>query len=199
MVRLTPLVLRKAEAHLSKSCAVMKKLIKAHGPCKLTHRDGALFQTLANSIIAQQVSYQAANSIKNRVRQVAPNLAAQEFLAATPEALRAAGLSGRKVQYILALSQRAADGRIDFDKLKKASDDEVIETLVEAPGIGKWTAEMFLIFGLHRPDVLSLGDAGLQRAGKLLFGEESQLQEVAQPWRPYRSVASWYLWQSLHK
>lgn len=198
IIRLTPSILRKAQEHLAVSCPAMVKLVAAHGPCRLTQRDTRPFQTLVNSIIAQQVSYPAANAIKARVRQVAPDLAPGEFLALEPETLRSAGLSGRKVQYILGLAQRASDGRIEFDTLKQAPDEQVIETLTEAPGIGRWTAEMFLIFGLHRPDVLSLGDVGLQRAARLLFGEDAKLQQVAEPWRPYRSVASWYLWQSLH-
>ena len=113
------------------------------------------------------------------------------------EALCAAGLSFAKARYIVELAQRVSDGRLSFEAMQEAPDGDVIAALVELPGIGQWTAEIFLIFGLRRPDVLSLGDAGLQRAARLLFGEDAELERVGQSWRPYCSVASWYLWRHL--
>jgi DNA-3-methyladenine glycosylase II len=119
------------------------------------------------------------------------------FLALTPEALRGAGLSGAKTRYILELARRTQERLIDFDALQQHSDEDALAALVALPGIGRWTAEMFLIFSLKRPDILSLGDAGLQRAARLLYGEGADLEKVAEPWRPYRSAASWYLWRYL--
>ena len=106
-------------------------------------------------------------------------------------------VSAAKSRYIVELAQRVTDGRLDFDALLSQTDDAVIDALTELPGIGRWTAEMFLIFSLKRPDVLALGDAGLQRAARDLYGEDADLESIGQSWRPYRSVASWYLWRHL--
>ena len=126
-----------------------------------------------------------------------PGFTPAGFLAVPTEALRAAGLSSAKARYILELAQRVSDGRLNLEAMQEAPDADVIAALVELPGIGQWTAEMFLIFGLSRPDVLSLGDAGLQRAVRLLFGDEAKLEHMGQSWRPFCSVASWYLWRHL--
>ena len=119
------------------------------------------------------------------------------FLEAPLVELRGAGLSSAKARYILELARRVDDGTLDFGALKRQSDDDVIRALVDLPGIGQWTAEMFLIFGLHRPDVLALGDAGLKRAARLLYGKNANLERIGKRWRPYCSVASWYLWRHL--
>ena len=121
-------------------------------------------------------------------------------LSVSVDTLRSAGLSAAKARYILELALRVTDGRLNFDNLENQPDADAIITLTELPGVGRWTAEMFLIFGLKRPDVLALGDAGLRRAAKMLYGysEESELLErISIPWSPYRSVASWYLWKHL--
>lgn len=186
-----------AEHHLHQSCRVMARLIAQHGPCPLADREFLPFQTLANSIISQQLSAKAADTIERRVQAIVPGFMPAGFLAAPPEALRAAGLSSAKVRYIVELAQRVSDGRLNLEAMQQAPDPEVIAALVELPGIGQWTAEMFLIFGLRRPDVLSLGDAGLQRAARLLFGDDAKLEHVGQSWRPFCSVASWYLWRHL--
>jgi len=189
--------LQDAQRHLRKSCGVMERLIAQHGPCRLADREFRPFQTLANSIISQQLSAKAADTIERRVHAIVPGFTPAGFLAASPEALRAAGLSSAKARYIVELARRVSDGRLNLEAMQDAPDEDVIAALVELPGIGQWTAEMFLIFGLRRPDVLSVGDAGLQRAVRLLFGEDATLEHVGQPWRPYRSVASWYLWRHL--
>lgn len=186
-----------AEHHLHQSCRVMARLIAQHGPCPLAHREFLPFQTLANSIISQQLSAKAADTIERRVQAIVPGFTPAGFLAVSPEALRAAGLSSAKARYIVELAQRVSDGRLNLEAMQQATDPEVIAALVELPGIGQWTAEMFLIFGLRRPDVLSLGDAGLQRAARLLFGDDAKLEHVGQSWRPFCSVASWYLWRHL--
>jgi len=186
-----------AEQHLRQSCGVMARLIAQHGRCPLADREFRPFQTLANSIISQQLSAKAADTIERRVQVIVPGFTPAGFLAVPREALRAAGLSSAKARYIVELAQRVSDGRLNLEAMQHAPDADVIAALVELPGIGQWTAEMFLIFGLCRPDVLSLGDAGLQRAARLLFGDDAALDRVGQSWRPYSSVASWYLWRHL--
>ena len=190
-------VTQDAERHLRQSCRVMARLIVEHGSCPLADREFRPFQTLANSIISQQLSAKAADTIERRVQAIVPGLTPAGFLAVQPEALRTAGLSSAKARYIVELAQRVSDGRLNLEAMQEAPNADVIAALVELPGIGKWTAEMFLIFGLRRPDVLSLGDVGLQRAVRLLFGDDAKLEHVGQSWRPFCSVASWYLWRHL--
>lgn len=189
--------MRAAERHLSQSCEVMARLVTVHGPCPIADREFLPFQTLAASIISQQLSAKAADTIERRVLAIVSSFTPAGFLTVPLDALRGAGLSSAKARYILELAQRVNDGWLDFDTLLRQADDDVIAALVELPGIGRWTAEMFLIFGLRRPDVLALGDAGLQRAARLLYGEDADLERVGQSWRPYCSVASWYLWRHL--
>lgn len=186
-----------AERHLRQSCRIMARLIAQHGPCPLADREFRPFQTLANSIIGQQLSAKAADTIERRVLAIVPGFTPAGFLAVPPEALRAAGLSAAKARYIGELAQRVSDGRLNLEGMQQTPDADVIAALVELPGIGQWTAEMFLIFGLRRPDILSLGDAGLQRSARLLFGDDAKLEHVGQSWRPFCSVASWYLWRHL--
>lgn len=193
MVRLTTTL--DAERHLRQSCRVMAELIGRHGHCKLTKRQP--FHTLVNSIISQQLSSKAADTIKRRVEASVPGLTPAGFLEASDDTLRAAGLSSAKARYIVELARRVSDGRLNLTALNRLSDAEVILALVELPGIGRWTAEMFLIFGLGRLNVLSLGDAGLQRSARLLFGDDVKLQHLEHSWQPYCSVASWYLWRHL--
>lgn len=180
----------------------MRRLIKIHGPCDLADREFRPFATLARSIIGQQLSSKAAETITGRLfGLLGEPLAPDNLLRANPDHLRAMGLSAAKARYLRELATRVLDGRLSFDFLSSLDNDQVVAKLVELPGIGQWTAEMFLIFGLKRPDVLALSDAGLQRAARLLYGtrrtKASILGKVSEPWRPYRSVASWYLWQHL--
>lgn len=192
----------RAERHLSAVDRTMKKLVAQHGHCPLAEREFQPFHMLANSIISQQLSTRAAATIKQRVGEIAGvPFQIPKILAASPEQLRGAGLSQAKARYIRALAERVAEGQLVFDEIVALEDEAVIEKLVEAPGIGRWTAEMFLLFGLKRMDVLALGDAGLQRAARNLYGAKRKsatlLPRVAEAWRPYRSIASWYLWRSL--
>ena len=175
----------------------MAQLVVAHGPCAIPVRELLPFKTLVTSIIGQQLSAKAADTIERRVLDIVPSFTPDRFLAVPLDALRGAGLSSAKARYIIELAQRVSDGRLNFHDLEAMSDKDVIATLVQLPGIGRWTAEMFLIFGLRRPDVLALGDAGLQRAVRLLYGEKATLDSVGELWRPYQSVASWYLWRHL--
>lgn len=195
---------QKAEQHLSKADKVKKRLVKAHGPCPLASRKYRPFDTLVGSIISQQLSAKAADTIKSRIIGIVGTpFKPTEVLRANVDALRAAGLSGAKVRYVRELAERVADGRLSFDALESEESESVISRLIEIPGVGRWTAEMFLIFGLKRPDVLAVHDAGLQRAARMLYVNPSRsdrrLEEVSESWRPYRSVASWYLWQHLDK
>jgi len=192
----------KAEQHLSEADMVMNRLVKAHGPCPLADRKYHPFDTLVGSIISQQLSAKAADTIKGRIVSIVGSpFQPAEFLRAKVEVLRAAGLSGAKVRYVRELAERVADGRLSFDALEFEESESVISKLIEIPGVGRWTAEMFLIFGLKRPDVLAVHDAGLQRAARMLYVNQSRsdrrLEEVSESWRPYRSIASWYLWQHL--
>jgi len=195
-------VVWKAERHLAKVDPIMKRLIARHGHCPLAEREFQPFHMLANSIISQQLSTKAAATIKQRVGElVGVPFQPKMVLSVSIGKLRGAGLSQAKAGYIRELAVRVSDGRMVFDDLLEKTDESVIDALIEAPGIGRWTAEMFLLFGLKRLDVLAIGDAGLQRAASLLFGKRRKsitlLPRVAEAWRPYRSIASWYLWRSL--
>lgn len=196
--------IRKAERHLAKADPIMKRLIAHHGHCPIAEREFQPFHMLANSIISQQLSTKAAATIKVRVGElVGVPFQTRKVLATTTEKLRGAGLSRAKTRYIRELASHVSDGRLDFEEIIALDDEAVIEKLVIVPGIGRWTAEMFLLFGLKRLDVLALGDAGLQRAAYNLYGtrrrSKTLLTRVAEPWRPYRSIASWFLWRSLEK
>ncbi len=195
---LTPTLLRKGYIHLRLSDPIMAGLIERHGPCTLAHRPFEPFHTLTASIISQQLSAKAADTIERRIAQLAPSpFQPKDILQIPASRLRRAGLSFRKAAYIHELAQRVADKQLSFDTLATADNDAVLTALIELPGIGQWTAEMFLIFGLKRPDVLSLTDAALQRAVRLLYGPLKQLRLVGRPWQPYSSIASWYLWRHL--
>jgi DNA-3-methyladenine glycosylase II len=194
--------IRQAERQLADADPVMKRLIARHGRCPLAERNFEPFHMLANSIISQQLSTRAAATIKQRVGAlVGVPFQTDKVLAVPLELLRGAGLSAAKARYIRELAARVCDGRLNFIELMAFDDEQLIEKLIESPGIGRWTAEMFLLFGLKRLDVLALGDAGLQRAARLLYGKKRKsltlLPRIAEAWRPYRSIASWYLWRSL--
>ena len=164
---------------------------------------GEPFFTLARSIVGQQISVKAAQSIWERLAAAAPGMRAAQLLALDPVALRACGLSRRKAEYLRDLAARFQDGSLHARSWSGMSDEAIIEELVQVRGIGRWTAEMFLIFNLLRPDVLPIGDLGLQRAIRLHYfrGRASvqarRMSKLAESWAPWRSVATWYLWRSL--
>jgi DNA-3-methyladenine glycosylase II len=193
---LTTALLRKAERHFIESDPVMGRLVDTHGRCPLAgSADADYFGALARSIIGQQLSAKAAETIRQRVNAAIPSFDAQGIAAADESSLRAAGLSRSKVRYLHELATGVLVGEPDLDELPHLPDEEVISILTSVNGIGRWTAEMFLVFALRRPDVLSLGDAGLRRSARLLYGAE--LEDVSELWRPFRSVGSWYLWKHL--
>jgi DNA-3-methyladenine glycosylase II len=200
---LSPETYRKAQRHLARRDAVLKRLIARVGPCTLWFEpDG--FAALARSIIAQQISTKAAASIRARLEQtLAPRrLSAAGILAASDEALRGAGLSAAKARSLRDLAEKVRDGTVPLKRLHTLPDEEVIARLVPVRGIGRWTAQMFLIFSLGRLDVLPVADLGLRVGVQRQYGlseppPPATLEELARPWQPYRSVATWYLWRSL--
>ena len=163
---------------------------------------GDPFQTLARSIVGQQISVKAAQSVWNRFAVLVPVLDPKEVLKVKTADLRACGLSRRKVEYVADLAGHFASGRIDPSRWREMDDEAVIAELVQVRGIGRWTAEMFLIFSLLRPDVFPLDDLGLQKAIRLSYFKSKSIslrsmRRLGETWRPWRSVATWYLWRSL--
>jgi len=191
-----------ALAHLLKRDRILKKIIPNHPDIWLTTR-GNPFITLARSICGQQISVKAAESVWQRVLlQCGKRPSPVSVQKAGLERLRAAGLSARKAEYILDLSTHFSNKLVQPTKWEHMPDEEIIEELTAIRGIGRWTAEMFLIFNLQRPDVLPLDDVGLLNAISLHYfsGEpvsRFEAREVAQGWQPFRTVATWYLWRSL--
>jgi DNA-3-methyladenine glycosylase II len=191
--------------HLARCDRVMKKLIPQFGEARLQSR-GDAFTTLARSIVGQQISVKAAQSVWDRFvaligapsTRVAPALVE----ALTASSLREAGLSLRKAEYLLDLAHHFNSGAVHVQQWRQMDDEAIIEELVAIRGIGRWTAEMFLIFHLMRPNVLPLDDLGLLKGISLSYfsGEpvsRAEAREVGDAWAPYRSVATWYIWRSL--
>jgi DNA-3-methyladenine glycosylase II len=193
----------RAHRLLARQDPIIGELIKRHGPCGLAdsqHTDP--FVALLHAIISQQLSTKAAATIANRVETLLVTSTPARVAAVSDAELRKAGLSGQKVRYIRDLSARITDGTLPLDALDRMTDDEVIDALTKVKGIGRWTAEMFLMFRLHRPDVLPVDDLGIvkavQRAYRLRkLPTPARLLRLGESWRPYRSVACWYLWASL--
>ena len=195
----------KARRHLMRHDPRLGSLVKRFGPCGLERsHEMDRFGLLVRSIVSQQLSSKAAMTIHGRV------LAALETEHATPEALlaigddrlRACGLSRAKVASVRDLATKVIDGSLALDALDAMDDASVIEAMTTVRGIGRWSAEMFLIFRLRRPDILPVGDVGVQRAMRAVYGlrkhpSPARMTELARPWRPYRSIACWYLWRSL--
>ena len=203
---LTPDDYARARRALMRRDPVLGAVIKAIGPCLMADRQRRDHLTaLAGSIVSQQLSTKAAATIFGRFQALftphAP-LSAQAVLAFDDQTLRGVGLSGQKVRYLRDLCERIVDGRLVLDEIESLDDEAVIARLTEVKGFGRWTAEMFLMFRLHRPDVLPVGDLGIVNAVQRLYKLRSKpdakkLLKLGEAWRPYRSVASWYLWQSL--
>jgi 3-methyladenine DNA glycosylase/8-oxoguanine DNA glycosylase len=199
-----PGTLRKAEAHLRRSDPVLAAIIRDVGPCRLqTDERAGAFAALVESIVYQQITGKAAASIYGRVRKLVGRRhpRPKDILAATAAALRAAGLSRQKVMYLRDLSERVAAG-LKLRALGRLEDEKVIEALIEVKGIGRWTVEMFLIFRLGRLDVLPVHDYGIRKAMQRAYRmrklpSPDRMRKLALPWRPYRTVACWYLWRSL--
>ena len=194
--------MRKAIIHLKKTDPVLAGIIQKVGPYRIDFREPT-FATLVRSIVYQQLSGKVAIVIFNRLVEAAGSpLTPARILKLTPEKLRAIGLSRQKSSYILDLARHTKAGSVAFDTIHELTDDAVIEHLTAVKGIGVWTAHMFLIFALRRPNVLPVGDLGVRAAIKKAYGlaelpKPDEIEHLAQTWHPYCSVASWYLWRSL--
>jgi DNA-3-methyladenine glycosylase II len=195
-----------AVRHLRKVDPVMKGLIDKVGPCRLEPRRD-YFVMLANAIVSQQISTKVAEVLFNRFkdqfprRKPTPELTTR-FLAGEEALVRACGLSRQKHGYLIDLSLHFTTGKIPVRRFARMSDEEVIESLTQVKGIGRWTAEMFLIFVLNRPDVFPVDDLGIQEAYKKFYGlseppTPKKLLPLGESWRPWRTVATYYLWRAL--
>jgi DNA-3-methyladenine glycosylase II len=198
-----PIDSQRARRHLARRDPVLKQLMAQVGPCTLTPNPDH-FGMLVRSIISQQISTKAAASIRARLEAtLAPaGVTPAAILAAADDRLRAAGLSANKARSLRDLAEKVDSGAVPLEQLRDLDDEEVIARLVPVRGIGRWTAEMFLIFSLGRLDVLPVDDLGLRvgvhRAYELPTPPtRAELRERSEPWRPYRSIATWYFWRSL--
>ena len=194
----------RARRALMRRDPVIATLIRQHGECGLARSQRAdPFHALLHAIIAQQLSTKAARTIEGRFSAIfagSPTPAA--VAGVSDEQLRSVGLSPQKLKYVRDLCARILDGSLNLDMLASLTDDEVIAALTSVKGIGRWTAEMFLMFRLHRPDVLPVGDLGIVKAVQKAYRlrtlpSPERLTRIGETWRPYRSVACWYLWASL--
>lgn len=194
---------RAAQVHLKKRDPVMRSLIRDVGPFTLRVQRGH-FRMLVRSIVSQQISTAAARTILARLEYALgpAGFDPQHLARMTADQLRAAGISPQKAGYLLDLAHKVSSGEVDLRRLARAPDEDVIAGVTQVRGIGVWTAQMFLIFSLGRLNVLPTGDLGVRKAVQNLWSledlpEPEELEEIARPWRPYASIASWYLWRSL--
>jgi len=196
---------RAAVRHLKKADLVLERIIERVGPNRFGARAaGSHLDALVRSIVGQQLSTSAATTIHGRLLVLVgeTNPLPEDWLALNDPDMRAAGLSRQKIAYIRDLARHVKDGELPMDRLHLMSDDEVIEALTAVKGIGVWTAQMFLMFRLGRPDILPVLDLGIRNAFRRAYKlrkdpTAKRMQALAKSWAPYRSVASWYLWQSL--
>lgn len=189
--------------YLCKADCNLEKIIKLVGKYSIKIRNDP-FQSLVESIIYQQLAGTAANAIYNRFINYYNNkqLTPTRILNSPNVNLKKVGLSSRKIDYLKDLASHVYDGRINLEELPKMNDEEIINKLVNVKGIGRWTSEMFLIFSLGRQDVLPVTDLGVRKAIQKVYSlselpKPNTIREIAKPWRPYRSIATWYLWKSL--
>jgi DNA-3-methyladenine glycosylase II len=194
--------MRKAVSHLKKSDPILGAIIERVGPCRMEFGEPN-FHSLAEAIVYQQLNGKAAVTIFKRFAAVAGEpLTPDGILRLSPEQLRGVGLSKQKSSYLRDMAERTQRGQLDFTRLLNLSDDEVIGHLTQVKGVGVWTAHMFLMFTLRRPNVLPTGDFGVRMAIKKNYNKRKLpkpevMERIAKPWEPYRSVACWYLWRSL--
>ncbi len=182
----------------------LAKIIKYIGDYQIKKRNNH-FAVLVESIISQQLAGAAAEAIFARFKKLYPKFPTANHILNTKDSkLRSVGLSGMKVEYLKDLAQKIEDGKLKMRSLSKMSDDQIIEHLTQVKGIGRWTAEMFLIFSLGRLDVWPTGDLGLRKGVQMAFSlselpKPKEVEKIGERWKPYRSVATWYLWKSLQK
>jgi DNA-3-methyladenine glycosylase II len=200
-VSIRPEYWQRAKRVLARRDPVLARVMRARPRIALESR-GDPFQTLARSIVGQQISVQAAQSVWNRLAAAVPAMAPAAVAGLRLRRLRACGLSSRKSEYLRDLARQFVDGAIRVERWPDMDDEAVIAELVRVRGIGRWTAEMLLMFSLLRPDVLPVDDLGLRRAAGLLYFDGAdvdvgELRALGERWAPWRSVATWYLWRSL--
>jgi DNA-3-methyladenine glycosylase II len=194
--------MQKAINHLKKSDPVMRGIIERVGPCRMEFGE-PVFHSLAEAIVYQQLNGKAAVTIFKRFAALAGDpVVPQGIVNLTDEQLRSVGLSKQKSSYLRDMAERAIRGDLNFTRLPEMTDDEVIQHLTQVKGVGVWTAQMFLMFTLKRPNILPTGDFGIQMAIKKHYKKRKmpkplQMEKIAKPWEPYRSIACWYLWRSL--
>ena len=194
--------IKAAVAHLRRSDPVMAKIIARVGACELAVLQPN-FETLARSITFQQLHGKAASTIFARVQKaVGRSFTATAFLKAEADALRGCGLSRQKLAALTDLAEHVVSRKLNFKKLPELENEAVLEALTQVRGVGVWTAQIFLMFALQRPNVLPVGDFGIRNAVRQAYGlkempKPAELLKMSQPWHPYCTVASWYLWRSL--
>ncbi len=198
---MTPEYWTEAKRHLAKKDKVIRKLIKAHPDASLRTR-GDAFQTLARAIVGQQISVKAAQSVWNRFAECAGTVTPAGVVGLADASMRACGLSGSKVAYIKDLAGHFHTGTLKPRRWVRMADEAIIEELVQVKGIGRWSAEMYLLFHMMRPDILPVGDLGLQRAMERQYNggdalTKDEMREIGKVWSPWSTVATWYLWRSL--
>jgi DNA-3-methyladenine glycosylase II len=197
----TPLYWQTAIDYLSERDEILGNLIALYPIERLTNHHNP-FHTLARAVVGQQISVKAADSIWSRLEKYLETMSSESFLRIEVEILRGCGLSRQKVEYLTAIASAFHGGTLTPDRWTEMSDEDVRRQLVKVRGIGTWTAEMFLIFHLHRPDIFPLGDLGLVNAIQRAYADErplstEEIRQLAKRWQPYRTVATWYLWRSL--
>jgi len=194
--------MRRALTHLKKTDPVLRAIIEQVGPCRMDY-DEPTFHSLAQAIVYQQLHGKAAATIFGRLAALTGTpLTPAGVLKLTEEQLRAVGLSKQKLSYLRDLAAKSHNGMVDFGSLPSLADEDVIKHLTQIKGIGVWTAHMFLMFALRRPNVLPIGDLGIQMAmrkhyRKRKLPKPAVMEKIARCWEPYRSIACWYLWRSL--
>lgn len=202
---MTPQDYRRAQRLLARRDPILSALIKQHGPCGLAAAQRAdHFSALTRAIVGQQLSTKAAATIYSRLLTLVSGgtPTADALATLSDEQLRLVGISRQKAAYLRDLAEKVRSGALDLGALDAMSDEEVVVALSQVKGIGRWSAEMFLIFRLHRPDVLPVGDLGIVNAVHRVYRlrkrpTADRIRRLGEAWRPYRSVASWYLWRSL--
>ena len=195
--------MRRAILHLKRADPVLYEIIERVGPSKIRYAEPD-FETLVRSIVFQQLSGKSARAIFTRLKEAAggdPRTTPEGILALSAEDVRRVGLSQQKTRYLRDIAEKTQAGIINFRRLSRLSDDAVIEHLTAAKGVGVWTAQMFLLFALRRPDVLAMGDLGIRSAIRSAYHlralpTHAKVEKIGKRWHPYCSVACWYLWRS---
>ncbi len=196
--------IRKGETRLRETDDTLARLIDLHGPCSLMRSPRPHFHTLVWAIINQQLSVKAARTIEERLLAYLDTdiVSADHLKGKRESSLRRCGLSGAKIRYICELGRRVRSGALDLESLESLDDDQVSAVLMDLPGVGRWTADMLLMFSLGRLDVLPIGDLALRKSISTLYRlpDDSSAEDiliVTESWRPYRSIASWYCWAAV--